>query len=78
MLQIEVDMEDGYQQDCGSALVVVALDTKAEEGSKEVALGHNNNGSEEKKNPWKNLKFIMLRLNRKQIFRTKSRTWVMI
>ncbi|KAK4375751.1 hypothetical protein RND71_006428 [Anisodus tanguticus] len=35
------------QQDSGNDLVVVALYTKAEEGSEEVALGHNNSGSED-------------------------------
>ncbi|CAN4099177.1 unnamed protein product [Withania somnifera] len=41
------EKEDGVQQDSGNDLVVVALDAKAKEGSEEVALGHDNNGSEE-------------------------------
>lgn len=41
----EIDMEDGVQQDSANDLEVVALDTKAKDGSEEVALGHNNNGT---------------------------------
>ncbi|KAM3322523.1 hypothetical protein P3S67_003674 [Capsicum chacoense] len=47
LVQNEVDMEDGVEQDSGNDLVVVASDTKAKEGSEEGALRDNNNGSEE-------------------------------
>ncbi|XP_055829491.1 uncharacterized protein LOC129898829 [Solanum dulcamara] len=47
LVQNEIDMEDGVQQDSANDLEVVALDTKAKDGSEEAALGHNNNGSEE-------------------------------
>lgn len=44
LVQNEVDMEDGVEQDSGNDLVVVASDTKAKEGSEEGALRDNNNG----------------------------------
>ncbi|KAJ8563355.1 hypothetical protein K7X08_031807 [Anisodus acutangulus] len=47
LMQNETDTIACAQQDSGNDLVVVALDTKAEEGSEEVALGHNNSGSED-------------------------------
>lgn len=45
LVQNEIDMEDGVQQDSANDLEVVALDTKAKEVSEEVALGHSNNGT---------------------------------
>ncbi|MCD7453435.1 hypothetical protein HAX54_020904 [Datura stramonium] len=47
LVQNEIHMEDGVQQDNGNDLVVVALDTKAKEGSEEGSLGQNNNGGSE-------------------------------
>ncbi|KAL3335746.1 hypothetical protein AABB24_031791 [Solanum stoloniferum] len=46
-VQNKIDMEDGVQQDSANDLEVVVLDTKAKEGSEEVALGCNNDGSGE-------------------------------
>ncbi|XP_016506136.2 uncharacterized protein LOC107823940 isoform X1 [Nicotiana tabacum] len=46
LVQNEIETEDVVQQESNNNLVV-ALDTKAEEGSEEVPLGHNNNGSED-------------------------------
>ncbi|XP_009765867.1 uncharacterized protein [Nicotiana sylvestris] len=42
LVQNEIETEDVLQQESNNNLVVV-LDTKAEEGSEEVPLGHNNN-----------------------------------
>ncbi|XP_016506137.2 uncharacterized protein LOC107823940 isoform X2 [Nicotiana tabacum] len=42
LVQNEIETEDVVQQESNNNLVV-ALDTKAEEGSEEVPLGHNNN-----------------------------------
>lgn len=47
LVQNKIGMEDGVQQDNASDLEVVVLDTKAKEGSEEVALGCNNDGSGE-------------------------------
>ncbi|KAG5602607.1 hypothetical protein H5410_033977 [Solanum commersonii] len=47
LVQNKIDMEDGVQQDSANDLEVVVLDTKAKEGSEEVALGCNNDGSGE-------------------------------
>lgn len=44
LVQNKIGMEDGVQQDNASDLEVVVLDTKAKEGSEEVALGCNNDG----------------------------------
>ncbi|XP_016506138.2 uncharacterized protein LOC107823940 isoform X3 [Nicotiana tabacum] len=44
LVQNEIETEDVVQQESNNNLVV-ALDTKAEEGSEEVPLGHNNNGA---------------------------------
>lgn len=44
LVQNKIDMEDGVQEDSANDLEVVVLDTKAKEGSEEVALGCNNDG----------------------------------
>ncbi|KAH0659473.1 hypothetical protein KY289_028221 [Solanum tuberosum] len=47
LVQNKIDMQDGVQQDSANDLEVVVLDTKAKDGSEEVALGCNNDGSGE-------------------------------